>query len=319
MTATQAKPNELKLYRFFAAPVDVVWDAWTDPKQAVQWWGPRGFTFTLHSHDLRAGGHWHYTMHGPDGVDYVNKTRYLEVEKYKKMVYDHGGNDERKPLFRATVLFESAPGGTKMDMTMAFADPEEAKTIGSFIKKVGGDSTWDRFAEYLTKKSTGKDIFTINRSFNCSVETMYEMWTNSKHFVKWLAPTGFNMKFIKENLKPGGKSYFQMIGENGTNAMYGFVEYVKMEKPNFLLYRQQFADDKENISRHPFAPLWPETMQTSVQFTAEGPNRTRVTVTWEPYGKTTPEEVAAFVNARAGMTQGWTGSFDKLETLLAQG
>src|SRR5437868_5685616 len=84
----------------------------------AQWWGPRGFTLTTHSKDLRSGGSWNYTMHGPDGVDYPNKTQYLEVEKYSKLVYDHGGNDDRSPLFRVTVLFSELNGKTKMDMTM---------------------------------------------------------------------------------------------------------------------------------------------------------------------------------------------------------
>jgi uncharacterized protein YndB with AHSA1/START domain len=58
-------------------------------------------------------------------------------------------------------------------------------------------------------------------------------------------------------------------------------------------------------------------MRTTVELSAEGPNRTRVTVTWEVAGHATPEEMAVFTSARAGMTQGWTGSFDKLEALLA--
>jgi uncharacterized protein YndB with AHSA1/START domain len=58
-------------------------------------------------------------------------------------------------------------------------------------------------------------------------------------------------------------------------------------------------------------------MLTTVQFIEEAPNRTRVTVTWEPYGAVTIEELHAFMKARGGMTMGWTGSFDKLETLLA--
>ena len=82
-----------------------MWDAWTDPEQVAQWWGPRGFTLTTHSKDLRTGGHWNYTMHGPDGTDYPNTTKYLEVEKHAKLVYDHGANDDRPPLFRVTVLF----------------------------------------------------------------------------------------------------------------------------------------------------------------------------------------------------------------------
>jgi hypothetical protein len=42
-----------------------------------------------------------------------------------------------------------------------------------------------------------------------------------------------------------------------------------------------------------------------------------VTITWEPYGKVAREELETFVKAKGGMTQGWTGSFDKLESYLA--
>jgi uncharacterized protein YndB with AHSA1/START domain len=98
--------------------------------------------------------------------------------------------------------------------------------------------------------------------------------------------------------------------------MYGRCQYQKIEKPGCIVYTQQFCDENENISRHPLAPTWPETMLTTVQLTAEGPDQTRVTVTWEPYGPTTAEELEVFINARGGMTQGWTGSFDKLEEYL---
>jgi uncharacterized protein YndB with AHSA1/START domain len=42
-----------------------------------------------------------------------------------------------------------------------------------------------------------------------------------------------------------------------------------------------------------------------------------VTITWEPHDAGR-EEVDTFVKARAGMTQGWTGSLDKLEDWLQQ-
>jgi hypothetical protein len=58
-------------------------------------------------------------------------------------------------------------------------------------------------------------------------------------------------------------------------------------------------------------------MLTTVTLTAESPDQTRVSITWEPYGPTTREELETFINAKAGMTQGWTGSFDKLEEYLA--
>ena len=83
-----------------------------------------------------------------------------------------------------------------------------------------------------------------------------------------------------------------------------------------MVYTQQFCDADGNISRHPMAPTWPETMLSIVEFTEEGVNQTRVTVTWEPYSAVTAEELQAFIKERAGMTMGWTGSFDKLEMQL---
>jgi uncharacterized protein YndB with AHSA1/START domain len=100
--------------------------------------------------------------------------------------------------------------------------------------------------------------------------------------------------------------------------MFGRAEYRQIEKPDRLVYTQQFCDEKEKVTRHPMSPTWPETMLTTVKLTAEGPNRTRVTVTWEPHGATTPEELETFIKSRGGMTQGWTGSFDKLEAYLAK-
>jgi len=309
------KANEIKITRIYDAPVKAVWDAWTDPKQVAQWWGPRGFTITTHSKDLRPGGIWDYTMHGPDGTDWPNKTVYHEVVKHAKLVYDHGGNDDRPPMFKVTVLFSETGGKTKMDMTMGLASPEAAEETRKIIKKHSGNSTWDRLAEYLEKQASDKDMFFINRSFDVPIETMFEMWTNPEHVSKWMPPTGFTMKYIKADIRKGGSSSYSMT--NGAMTMYGRAEYLEITRPTRIVYTQQFCDEKGNISRHPKAPTWPETMLTTVTLADEGDGQTRVTVKWEVYGKATAEEIAMFSAARGGMTMGWTGSFDKLEDLLA--
>ena len=313
--AAKSKSNEIRITRIYDAPVKAVWDAWVDPAQAAHWWGPRGFTITTHSKDLRPGGSWVYTMHGPDGVDYPNIARYLEVEQHARLVYDHGATADRPPLFRVTVRFTEVNGKTRMEMSMKLPTPEAAEETKKFIKKAGGNSTWDRLAEYLEKQSSDKDLFVINRSFETPIETMFEMWTNPQHFAKWLPPTGFTMRFIRTEIRAGGSNFFAMT--DGTITMYGRQEYVEITRPNRIVYTQQFCDEHEKISRHPMAPTWPETMLTIVTLSEEGPDETRVTVRWEPYGKATREEIETFSGARAGMTQGWTGSFDKLEEYLS--
>lgn len=316
-SATRATDaNEIRIIRIYDAPVKAVWDAWTDLSQVVKWWGPRGFTLTTHSKDLKDGGSWVYTMHGPDGKDWPNFTRYHVVEPMKRLVYDHGANaEDAKPLFRVNVEFRDVNGKTELEMSMRFATPEEAKQSRAFIREASGNSTWDRLGEYLEKQTSSKEIFIINRTFEAPVETMFDMWTNPDHFAKWLPPTGFTMEFRRVNIQAGGDGFYSMT--NGEFTMYGRVEYLDVRRPDLIRYTQCFTDANENISRHPGAPTWPEKMLTTVTLASEGPAETRVTIRWEVFGSATSEEVAAFVEERTGMTKGWTGSFDKLEQLLA--
>lgn len=311
--AEKNKDNELYLTRMYDAPVKMVWDAFCDPKQAAQWWGPRGFTLTTHSKDLRVGGTWVYTMHGPDGVDWPNITVYHEVEKYSRLVYDHGATKDTPPLFRVTVNFTDVKGKTKMEMTMALATAEAAKETRKFIKKAGGDSTWDRLAEYLSKED---DIFVINRSFDAPIETMFDMFAEPKHVSQWLPPTGFTMEYLTADIKPGGSSHYVMNGAGGIK-MYGKASYKELSRPHRLVYTQIFCDEKGNVSRHPAAPTWPEIMLTTVSLEAESATKTRVTIRWEVTGNATAVERETFHKAKAGMSQGWGGSFDKLEGYLA--
>ncbi len=306
--------NEIHITRVYDAPIALVWEAWTDPAQAAQWWGPRGFTLTTHSKDLRTGGTWRYTMHGPDGTDHPNVARYLEVQKHTRLVYDHGGTDDSPPLFRVTVLFKEVGGRTQLDLTMRLATAEKAEETRRFIKEAGGNATWDRLAEFLEKKSSGKEVFVINRTFEAPIDTVFEMWTNPAHLVQWSGPTGSTMKFIEVDIRAGGRSHYSM--EHGGVSMFGKVSYVKVERPSLLVYAQEFCDEHGNVARHPLAPTWPQTMLTRVSFSAEAPDRTRVTVHWEVAGTWTPEELETFIQGRTGMTQGWTGSFDKLDEYL---
>lgn len=307
--------NEIHIQRLYDAPVQAVWDAWTDPAQVAQWWGPRGFTITTHSKDLRVGGHWRYTMHGPDGTDWPNTTVYHEVEPLAKLVYDHGGSDDRPPLFRVTVLFREVDGKTLMDMTMALESPEAAAQTRQFIKAANGNGTWDRLDEFLAKRLADKERFVINRTFEAPRDVVFEMWANPDHVCRWLAPAGHTMAYLRADISEGGSSFYKMTGPAMT--LHGVIRYLEIKRPERLVYAQQFTDEQEKISRHPMIPVWPETMMTRVDFASEGPKLTRVTVTWEPAANTTAEEMAVFTSFRENMQGGWTGSLDKLEDLLS--
>lgn len=313
--SAKSKSNVITLVRSYDAPVESVWDAWVTPEEVAQWWGPRGFTLTTHSHDLRTGGHWHYTMHGPDGTDYENTTRYLEVVPMQRMIYDHGGHKDRPPLFRVTALFTERDGRTQLDMSMAFATPEIATEMRGFIRKAGGEATWDRLAEHLGKRLAGVEQFVIARAFDAPIERVYEMWTDPDHLAQWMAPTGATMRFLRAEPRVGGTSFYAMTMTNGT-VIHGRVNYLVLERPSRIVYTQQFCDEREQLITAPFFKNWPRTMLTTVELTREAPDRTRISLRWEPQNAEAAD-IAEFVKQRGGMTMGWTGSFDKLEALAS--
>lgn len=313
---TADSAREIHITRVYDAPLARVWDAFTEDAQASQWWGPRGFTITTHRKDLRPGGTWVYTMHGPDGTDWPNFTRYLEVEHHARLVYDHGASSEDSaPMFRMTVLFRDLGNRTELALCMTLPSPEAAQQARVFIKAAGGNATWDRLAEYLAAQTSREAVFVINRSFDAPIDTLFDMFSTPEHFAAWLPPVGFTMTFRRATIAPGGEAVFAMT--NGEFTMYGRLAYEVVERPHHIAYTQCFVDEHEQLVRYPGAAAWPHTMRTHVQLTAEGPAHTRVTVRTSVFGDTTADEVAVFVAERGGMTQGWTGSFDKLDALLA--
>jgi uncharacterized protein YndB with AHSA1/START domain len=310
----QDTSNTIHIERLYDAPVQAVWDAWTDTDQVAQWWGPRGFTITTHGKDLRPGGRWEYTMHGPDGVDYPNNTVYLEVVPLERLVYDQGVSDGQPAMFRVTVEFSEVDGRTRMAMSMTMPTPEATARTRHVIKHFGGNTTWDRLAEYLAKHGQDSERFVINRSVDAPQAAVFAMWTQPEQIARWMPPAGAAMRFLRADIRTGGESLYAMT--MGDTTMHGRVHYEEVRGPDRIVYTQQFCDEQGNVARHPFAPAWPETVRGIVELSEEGPEQTRITLTWEIAGQATADELVAFTGARAGMSQGWTGSFDKVDEAL---
>ena len=145
--------QEIVITREIAAPRELVFDAWTDPKHVGHWWGPNGFTTTTHEMDVRPGGVWRFIMHGPDGVDYPNRIVYQEVVRPERLVYVHGGdNSAEPPDFHTTVTFEERGGRTTVTMRAMFRSvADRDRVIREHGALEGGQQTLGRLEEYLAK------------------------------------------------------------------------------------------------------------------------------------------------------------------------
>jgi uncharacterized protein YndB with AHSA1/START domain len=143
--------REMVISRLINAPRELVWKAWTDPKHVKHWWGPNGFTNTIHEMNVKPGGVWRFMMHGPDGIDFPNKIVFNEVVKPERLVYTHSSEDENDPnIFHTTVTFEDQQGKTWLTMRALFATAEELKrVVEEYGAKEGGNQTLSRLEEYL--------------------------------------------------------------------------------------------------------------------------------------------------------------------------
>jgi uncharacterized protein YndB with AHSA1/START domain len=65
--------------KVIAASPAHVFAAMSDPTRVAKWWGPVGFTNTIHRYEFVPGGSWLLTMHGPDGTDYPNESRFTRI------------------------------------------------------------------------------------------------------------------------------------------------------------------------------------------------------------------------------------------------
>jgi uncharacterized protein YndB with AHSA1/START domain len=83
---TVNEKERMVITRVFDAPRALVWEAWTNPKYVMQWWGPKGFTAPVCQIDFRVGGKFLYCMRTPDGQEGWNAGEYHEIVLHQKIV-----------------------------------------------------------------------------------------------------------------------------------------------------------------------------------------------------------------------------------------
>jgi uncharacterized protein YndB with AHSA1/START domain len=147
--------REIFILREFNAPRELVWEAMTNPKHVVNWWGPRGFTTTIEKMDFRAGGVWQHVMRGPDGANYPNKSVFKEIVSPERIVFQHGGRREGGPgvNFVSTWSFEKlAADKTRVSIRMIFPSAAERDfVVKEFGAIEGGKQTLEKLGEHLAK------------------------------------------------------------------------------------------------------------------------------------------------------------------------
>jgi uncharacterized protein YndB with AHSA1/START domain len=129
--------NELTITRTFAAPRELVYEAWTRPEHFAVWFGSAAIEVPLDtvSMDVRVGGEWKAVMLLPDGkrINWIGE--YIEVDPPARLAFtmtDDPANPTRVPV---VVTLDEVDGGTEMTLVQTgsgFTAEQQAMTIAGY-------------------------------------------------------------------------------------------------------------------------------------------------------------------------------------------
>jgi uncharacterized protein YndB with AHSA1/START domain len=162
--------------------------------------------------------------------------------------------------------------------------------------------------------STATPEFVITRRFDAPVARVFRAWADIDQMAQWTGPKGSRTIVLSGEVAPGAE-LFARAEMNGTAYAHTVTRYLELEPGRRLVWEQSFADEHGNKTEPAFAPGWPVTLRTTVEFEPAG-EATQVTLRWQPVGAT-PEQEAVFAANMASMEGGWGQSFDKLDAFLA--
>ena len=120
----------------FDAPIEQVWDLWSDPRKLERWWGPPTYPATFEKHDLTPGGEVTYFMSGPEG-DTRGMWRVTAVDPPTSLEFTDafaatdGTPIADMPVSRVRVRLTERDGGTRMEMHSTFESREDMEKLVS--------------------------------------------------------------------------------------------------------------------------------------------------------------------------------------------
>jgi uncharacterized protein YndB with AHSA1/START domain len=122
MAENDLAKRTLSIKKTFDAPVELVWEAWTEPEHLAHWWGPKGMSITIVEHNFKVGGTWKYVMPMPNGSEFISEGQYSDIVKFKKIVTSANFRPMTEGV-EIKVLFEKE--GEKTNFVFSVIHPTE--------------------------------------------------------------------------------------------------------------------------------------------------------------------------------------------------
>ena len=301
-----------------AAPVERVWNAYTDPQQLERFWGPPGWPATFTKWDHTVGGKADYTMNGPRGEKASGTWEFLEIDAPRTFTVldafaDEDGNpDPDLPSMRMTFTFAPSAEGTRMVNTSYFGSVEALEQVVAMgaiegTKQAMGqlDAVLQDLRDYAQGKGTTVELLDdthvrITRLVEGSRELVWRAYNEPELIKQWmLGPDGWEMTECVVATVPGEtyRNSWAPVGDT-EGEPFGFEGEV------LIFDAPRRAVTTERMQGQPT-----ETLNDMSLYEEDG--ATLITVLIEYPDKETRDMILA-----TGMADGMEASYARLETGL---
>lgn len=99
---------------------------------------------------------------------------------------------------------------------------------------------------YKTENSLDP-VLVLEFEIDSDIDSVYNAWTEIDTFQKWFCPTGFSIARAEMNPVNGGFFRIHMKSPEPEGEIYPTKgEYILLEKPNRIVYKDSWDDDREN-------------------------------------------------------------------------
>lgn len=145
----------------FAAPVERIWQVYSDPRQLEQVFGPPTYPATFVVHDLAPGGRAHYFMTSPEGEKHYGFWRITAVDEPHRLEFEDGfatddtfAPAEDLPVSTNVYKFEAIDGGTRATYTSTYDSADALQKVLDMGVVDGASAAIDQIDTLVTVHPT---------------------------------------------------------------------------------------------------------------------------------------------------------------------
>lgn len=148
------RTKTITVSRVFDATIEAAFDAWTKPESLAKWFGPKGYSAHILTHELRVGGEWRFFMASSKNEGFHHFGSFVEITAPTLLKFtwaseeqvDGWRNEDGNPTL-VTVRIQAHGDGVKVSVTHEDLQSDEVRQALTF----GWGSGLEKLTELLER------------------------------------------------------------------------------------------------------------------------------------------------------------------------